>query len=110
MNSKLMARLFGVVAMFIGTSGTLYQWYVALTDKVYWVKASFLFPVFIFLGLSVILYPTSKAENLAKFGCEQMPLKHYPLGQKVLLGVGVILGTLNLALLSGILNVIQLVR
>lgn len=101
MDSRLKARLIGFMMFAIGAGGTGYLWYSVLTKGVYWEKASFLFPFFAFLGISVILFPFSKEESLALYGTEQIPWKHIPVGQKVLVGLGVLAGIAQWAFFSG---------
>ena len=94
-------RLGGLFILAIGLGGIVYNWYTVLTQGVYWQKASFLFPFFACLGLSLIIYPSSKAENLAKYGTEQLKWQHMPTGQKIIIIVGVVLGALQWAFFSG---------
>jgi hypothetical protein len=49
----------------------------------------------------MMIYPMSKAESLAMYGFEQMPWKYIPIGQKLLIVLGVLLGALQWALFSG---------
>lgn len=101
MNSNTRARLIGLMIFVIGAGGTGYMWYSVLTEGVYWDKASFLFPFFTFLGLSLIIYPISKEESLAKYGSPQIPWKHIPIGQKILIALGVLAGIVQWAFFSG---------
>jgi Zn-dependent protease with chaperone function len=66
-------RLLGLIVLIAGVGGSAYIWHSVLTTGIYWPKASFIFPVFACFGLSLIAYPSSKAESLAKYGSEQMP-------------------------------------
>jgi hypothetical protein len=101
MDSKLKARLGGLFIFALSMGFLVYAWHVRLTEATYMPKANFLFPVFLFLGLALMVYPITKAESLAKYGQEQMPWRHLPLGMKILVGVGFLAGALNWALISG---------
>ena len=101
MSPTTKVRLIGLFAFGVAVGGTVYNWYSALSQGVYWPMVSFLFPFFACLGLSVMLYPMSKAEALAKYGSEQLAWRHMPLGQKTLVLLGVALGALQWALFSG---------
>lgn len=104
MEPKLKAKLLGLLVLGIGVGGTAYNWYTIVTQGIYWKKASFLFPFFACLGLSMILYPLSKAESLAKYGSEQIPWEHIPKGQKLLILLGVVLGAFQWAVFSGLIS------
>lgn len=91
----------GAFILTVGVAGTAYNWYSVLTRGAYWQKASFLFPFFACLGLSLLIYPITKAESLAKYGSEQIPWQHIPFGQKALIVLGVLLGALQWAIFSG---------
>lgn len=104
MSSTAKSRLIGLLIFAAGLGGTGYSWYSVLTRGVYWQKASFLFPFFACLGLSIVLYPMSKAESRSKYGTEQMPWKYIPFGQKALILLGVVLGALQWAVFSGRLS------
>ena len=101
MSPNTKVRLIGLLMLVVGLGGAAYNWYSVLTQGLYWKKASFIFPFFACLGLSLILYPLSKAESLAKYGSEQIPWKHIPIGQKFLVLLGVALGALQWALFAG---------
>ena len=97
----LKQKLIGLFLLAFGTGMVIFGWYHALVEGVYWKKASFLFPFFAFLGLSIFLYPITKEECLAKYGSEQLGWRHMPVVQKTLIIVGVIAGIVNWALISG---------
>ena len=105
MSPTTKVKLIGLLILGVGVGGTAYNWYSVLSQGVYWQKASFVFPFFACLGLSLMLYPISKAESLAKYGSEQMPWKHMPFGQKTLILLGVVLGALQWALFSGHISI-----
>lgn len=95
-------RLGGLLILLIGVLGNIYNWYQVLNTGKFFVKASILFPFFALLGLSIILYPMTKEERIAKFGTEQIPLSGYPLGQKILVGLGLLIGILQWVWLQGL--------
>ena len=101
MNPTVKTRLGGLFILALSAGFVVYGWHTRLTEGTYMPKASFLFPVFAFLGLALLIYPITKAESLAKYGTPQMPWKHLPLGMKILVGVGFLAGALNSALISG---------
>jgi hypothetical protein len=101
MSPNMKVRLIGLMVLVLGIGGTAYNWYSVLTQSLYWRKASFLFPFFACLGLSLVLYPLSKDESLAKYGSEQIPWEHIPRGQKFLVLLVVVLGALQWALFAG---------
>ena len=94
-------RLIGLFIFALGIAGTAYNWYMVLVEGHYFQKASFLFPFIICFGLSLLIYPISKAESLAKYGSEQIPWRHIPAGQKALIFLGVVLGAVHWGLFSG---------
>jgi hypothetical protein len=100
MDPKLKARLGGVFIFALGAGFVAYGWHTRLTQGTYMPKASFLFPIFAFLGMALMIFPITKAESLAKYGTAQMPWRHLPLGMKILVGVGFLAGILNWALIS----------
>ena len=77
------------------------MWHSVLTRGVYWPKASFIFPFFACLGLSVFLNPITKAECVENFGSKNLPWKHMPDVQKILIIVGVVLGAVQVGFFSG---------
>jgi hypothetical protein len=91
----------GMVIMFIGLGGIAIIWHSVFTKGIYWPKPSALFPFLACLGLSIYMYPLGKKESLMKYGSAQVPWKHIPKKQKLLLGIGFLLGVLHWALLSG---------
>ncbi len=101
MSPNTKSRLLGLLIFAIGAGGTALNWYSVLVEGRYSEKASFLFPFFACLGLSMMIYPLSKAESLAKYGSEQIPWAHIPMGQKVLILLGVVFGALHWAFFSG---------
>jgi hypothetical protein len=101
LDPKLKARLGGLLFFATGVGFTAYNWYTAFTQGTYMPKASFLFPVCASMGLSLMIYPITKAESLAKYGSEQMPLRHFPVGSKIIIVIGFLAGALNWALISG---------
>jgi len=105
MSPNTKVRLIGLLLFSIGVGGAAYNWYSVLSNHLYWQKASFLFPLFACLGLSLVLYPMSKADSLAKYGSEQVPWKYIPAGQKLLILVGLMLGALQWALFAGHLSI-----
>jgi hypothetical protein len=107
MNQIIKARLLGLLIVLIGLGGIIFNWYSVINRNQYLLKASFLFPIFVFLGISIIIYPTTKEINIAKYGTEQLPLKYYPRGQKILILIGLVGGVLNWALLSGTIPLSQ---
>ena len=101
MNQIVKARLLGLLVMVIGIAGTIYNWYSLVNKNVYLLKASFLFPFFAIFGFSIIIFPTTKEKNLEKYGREQLHFSDFPIGQKILIVIGIISGVLNWSLLSG---------
>ncbi|QDQ27038.1 hypothetical protein FNU76_12075 [Chitinimonas arctica] len=104
MSPNTKSRLLGLLIFAIGVGGAAYTWYSVLAEGRYAQKASFLLPFFACLGLSLMIYPMSKAESLAKYGSEQIPWEHIPMGQKVLIFLGVVLGALQWSFFSGHLS------
>jgi hypothetical protein len=104
MSSNMKGRLIGLFILVLSIGGIIYNWHSVLTRGLYWQKASFLFPFFACLGFSLILYPITKAESLAKYGSEQIPWKHIPTAQKLIILLGVVLGALQLALFAGYIS------
>jgi hypothetical protein len=82
-----------------------YNWYCVIALGRYWLTVSFLLPIFACLGLSLMIYPLNKAESLERYGTEQIPWQHIPVGQKLLIVLGVSLAALQSAFLSGHLSI-----
>ena len=105
MNEKLKLRLIGTFVTALGVGFTIYEWHDAQESGIYHPKAAFLFPAFAVLGFSVLLYPTTKAEMLAKYGVERpSSLRHYSWGQKIFFLSALVAGAFNWALISGTLS------
>jgi hypothetical protein len=98
---NLNPRFIGIFILIIGIVGNAYNWNAFLNNGYYFVKASILFPFFACLGLSIIIYPMSREERLAKYGSDQIPWKDYPIGQKILIAVGLIIGILQFIFFNG---------
>ncbi|HMV43704.1 MAG TPA: hypothetical protein PLS71_06795 [Leptospiraceae bacterium] len=95
-------RLAGFAIMLIGILGNSYNWYQVLHSGVFFEKACILFPLFAFLGLSIVIYPMSKEDRISRFGTDQIPISAYPFGQKVLVGLGLLIGILQWLWLKGL--------
>jgi hypothetical protein len=105
MSEKLKQRLVGIFLIVGGAGYTVYEWRDALASGTYSPKAAFLFPVFMMLGLAVLLFPITKEEMLANYGVERpSSLRHYSWGQKVLFLLAIAAGALNWAAMSGKLS------
>ena len=76
--------------MFFGVAADAYVWHRVMTEGRFPVQLSLLAPVMAMIGLAVVLNPMTKADNLARFGVEQRPLKHYPLSSKILIALGLV--------------------
>jgi len=61
-------------------------------------------PFFACLGLALVLYPITKEESVQKYGTPQMPWKHMPLGMKMLVVIGILLGLLQWAFFAGTMH------
>ncbi len=91
-------RLIGILLALAGTGATAYLWQQALVQGVYWPKASFLTPVFAFLGLSIALFPMGKEEAQARYGSTQLGWTNLRPMQKRLIIAGLVAGALNACL------------
>lgn len=104
MNPLLKARLGGLFIAGVSAAGAAYNWYSFLNEGRYWVKFTLLAPTFVGLGLALVIHPISKADNLKKYGTEQLPLKHTPPVMWGLMALGLVAGGLNLAYFNGMLS------
>ena len=59
-------RLGGAFIAAIGGGGTLWLWHVAKAEGYVYFKASMLFPVFLVLGLAMVIIPGYKEERVAR--------------------------------------------
>jgi hypothetical protein len=100
-NPKQRTQLTGLFFLLGGVALTIFNWRFALADGKYYVSASFLAPFVACVGLSVLLYPLPVTETGA---VQRRPWKDLPTGQKMLYGVGVVLGVVNWVLISGVLR------
>lgn len=101
MQTKVKGWLMGFFIVAIGISGWVWTWNRALSEGTYSPKASFFFPFATCLGLAVFFYPITKAEIRARYGTEQIPWKHIPLGAKLLVLIGMVLGFVQWAIFAG---------
>jgi hypothetical protein len=94
--SKIGQRLMGLVLFLLGSAGTAWMWYTALTEGYYYRNAAALLPVCAVFGLGLLLAPFDVEKLRAEHGVDK-PQKwaHYPPVWK-LIGV--------LALLAGLGN------
>jgi len=104
LGTKLQQRLGGILIALIGAAFTYWEWRQAFTTGTYHPKAAMLFPAFATLGIGLLIFPMSKEDLLAKYGVEKpRSPRHYPLGLKFFLGLALIVGALDWALISGTL-------
>ena len=101
MTPETRQRLIGIFLVACSTWLIAFNWNSLLTAGKYWPKASFIGPVFFFLGLMVILYPISKQACLEKYGSEQLSWGHMSVGQKSFIVVAMLAGVVNWMLMSG---------
>jgi hypothetical protein len=99
------ARLIAVGILLIGLVSTAFLWYKFLTQGAYWGKASVLTPMAVCIGLSMVIYPITKENNLERFGQARIPWRHIPILQKILILLGVVLGFAQVAYFSGAFHI-----
>ena len=102
-NPRIQARLIGLLLMIIGSAGDAYVWHSVLTHGKFSQTVSIFAPFAAFAGLSMIFYPMTKAESLERYGTEQIPWKHIPAPQKIMVVGGLVLGLLQWAAFKGFL-------
>jgi hypothetical protein len=102
--AKRNTRFLGLFFTVCGLIGMIINWHSALTDGSYYIQASFLAPFGICMGLAVILFPTQLQKSPDGKGLKKQSWQERPLGQRVLIGVGVVLGVVNWLFISGTLN------
>jgi hypothetical protein len=86
---------FAIVAVCVGV--TIFDWTHPLNQSKFDIAVGFFSPFFICLGLSIFLYPSAK-----KYIPDNTP-ESLLLGQKALLGAGVVAGILNWLFINGVL-------
>jgi hypothetical protein len=91
----------GLLFLIGGIALTILNWRFALADGKYYLTMSVLAPFAACAGLSVLLYPPPLTES---GNVQQRTWKDVPTGQKVLFGVGGVLGLANWGLISGVLS------
>jgi hypothetical protein len=101
LSSKSKQRLVGLFILLVAVGMFIYNWHSALTEGVYWGKASIAFPFFAFLGIAIFLFPVTKEECLAQHGTEQLSWSVMPVPQKILILIGAIAGIINWAFITG---------
>lgn len=90
---RLITRLTGVLIAVL-TGSLLYYIYSSQPSSLPQIYV--LLPFFFMLGISLLIYPISKIENLHRYGAAQMQYKHMPLGLKMCLLIGAVLSVLLL--------------
>lgn len=85
---------FAIVAVCVGV--TIFDWTHPLYQSRFDIAIGFFSPFFICLGLSIFLYPSAK-----KYIPDNTP-ESLLLGQKALLGAGVVSGIVNWLLINGV--------
>jgi hypothetical protein len=94
-------RLAGLIIAFVSACLIGWDWYLALTRRSFYVKASMLFPAFLVLGVGMMLFPGYREERLAR-GEDISRLQGWRLITVrwwVVIGVALALGAVNYALL-----------
>jgi hypothetical protein len=62
-NVRIMAGLFLIILSLSFIIGT---WYFAITEGYFYPKAALIFPMFLFVGLGVALFPSYRDERIAR--------------------------------------------
>jgi hypothetical protein len=101
MATKTNARLLAMLITLMGLCGTVFLWYKFISDGVYWQKASVFSPLVVCIGVSLVIYPITKEDNLERFGQASMPWRHIPMMQKLLFLIGILLGISQCAYFNG---------
>lgn len=93
-------RLIGLFMLLASIVGDGFVWRTALINGRHLELASLSYPALGFIGLSLLLYPISKAEARVRYGSDQIAWRQMPQGQKVLLVIGVVAGVLQLIVIN----------
>ncbi len=59
-------RLAGLLIAFVSLGLIAWNWHLALARRVFWVKASMIFPAFLVLGVGMMLFPSYREERVAR--------------------------------------------
>jgi hypothetical protein len=102
MRNQTFSRFGGLFIFLVSAAVCAFIWHSMLTRGIYWPKAGFFFPVFGFLGLSMMLYPVRHDVVLGRSSSEQVKWKNLPVGQKAVILFGVVIGVAQLTVFEGL--------
>lgn len=98
---RVKARIAGCFIALVGGSITAY---ILTTPLQSVVAIAFIAPLFLMLGIGLIIHPISKAESLYRHGTAQLPWKDFPAILKLCTIIGVCFSILLLGLSQGFFN------
>ena len=64
--SRNVQRLGGLFLIVVSAAFIFWTWRTALSENYFYPKAAFIFPMFLFVGLGMTVFPNYKTERLAR--------------------------------------------
>ena len=94
--SKIGQRIAGLVLFLLGSGGTIWVWYTALTEWYYYPKATAIIPAVAVVGLSMLLFPMDMQKFRAEHGGDTpQKMADYPVQWKVMFVLALLVGIGN---------------
>lgn len=99
---RLQSRIVGLGIMLI-TGYVLYGFFSHPPERV--LKIVIILPFFFMLGLSLIINPINRAENMYRYNSAQISWQHMPIISKILVIIGAIASMIFLAIIEGFISI-----